>query len=174
MQLFFRQPFSKVYVLLHGNFYKENLLFSSHTRHDVTQMLDNKAWLLSHKKRELENHLQFWTCSNFQVISSTNYTSLPEPISKIRTSELNFPSEMTKEGVQSSKDFINETESSFDHTLTVDCPSLQTLDINPEYSTISGTLATYLGNVPSLVYHKRLSNKNNYACVDGDLTRVST
>ena len=132
MQLFFLQPFSKVYVLLHGNFYKENLLFFLHTRHDVTQMLDNKAWLLSHKKRELENHLQFWTCSNFQVISSTNYTSLPEPISKIRTSELNFPSEMTKEGVQSSKDFINETESSFDHTLTVDCPSLQTLDINPE------------------------------------------
>ena len=132
MQLFFQQPFSKVYVLLHGNFYKENLLFSSHTRHDVTQMLDNKAWLLSHKKRELENHLQFWSCSNFQVISSTNYTSLPEPISKIRTSQLNFPSEMTKEGVQSSKDFINETESSFDHTLTVDCPYLQTLDINPE------------------------------------------
>lgn len=109
---------------LHGNFL--------HTRHEVTQMHDNKAWLLSHKKRQLENHWKLWIYSNFYVLCSTNYTSLREPISKIRSSELNFVLEMTKEGIQPSKDFINETESPFHHTLSVDCPSLQNLDIKTE------------------------------------------
>lgn len=150
------------------------MLFFLHTRHDVTQMLEKRAWLLSHKKRELENHLQLWICSKFQVMCPTNYTSLPEPISLNKNFRATFSIRNDQRRCPVIHRF-HQWDRVFFWPYIDCCLSISSKPGHKSPSTaISGTLATYLGNVPSLIYHKRLSNNNNYACVDGDLTRVST